>query len=120
MSKRILVIDDDEAITIAFQVVLEMAGYEVTTSMNTDVIKKLTKKTLPDLILLDVLLSGADGRLVCKALKKDKLTKDIPIIMVSAHPSASKSTLEAGANGFISKPFEMKELLDTVKEFTVK
>lgn len=115
---KILVIDDDDGIIQAFRVILEMAGYQFETSMNADVIKTFTKKNIPHLILLDVLLSGADGRDICFKLKKQALTKDIPIIMISAHPSAKKSIKEMGADDFLAKPFEMKALLSKIKKYT--
>lgn len=115
---KILVIDDDEGIIQAFQVLLEMAGYAVQTSMSADIIENFTKNNLPDLILLDVLLSGADGRHICYRLKNQRLTKHIPIIMVSAHPSAGRSIKQMGADDFLPKPFETKDLIAKIKLHT--
>ena len=61
-----------------------------------------------------LLLSGADGRVICKNLKAEDETRHIPIIMVSAHPSAGRSIREAGADEFLEKPFEMEALLNKV------
>ena len=66
---------------------------------------------LPDLILLDVLLSGKDGREIVKRLKSQEETRHIPVIMFSAHPSAEKTARAAGADDFVAKPFEMDEIL---------
>ena len=114
IQKTVLVIDDDEGILEAFEVMLESAGYTVLSSSDAELIHSLTPKQLPDVILLDVLLSGVDGRDICRKLKSDPLTKNIPIIMVSAHPSAYKTIKQAGADDFLSKPFEMDELLAKV------
>jgi DNA-binding response OmpR family regulator len=118
--KKILVIDDDEGIIQAFQVILDMSGFDVQTSMSPEIINSLTKKNLPDLILLDVLLSGSDGRDICYQLKHQALTKHIPIIMVSAHPSAGRSIKQMGADDFLAKPFEMKDLISKIELYTNK
>src|SRR5437868_1871428 len=101
--KQIVVLDDDEGILEAFKLALSDAGFNVETSLKdgTFIQKRMRKKNLPDLIILDVLLSGYDGRHICKKLKADVKTKYIPIIMVSAHPDAERSVLEAGADDFL-------------------
>ncbi|OGG12677.1 hypothetical protein A3D77_04130 [Candidatus Gottesmanbacteria bacterium RIFCSPHIGHO2_02_FULL_39_11] len=118
MTKNIHVIDDDESIQDAFNVLLTTAGYKVRTSSDANYLQKLPKKKLPDLILLDVLLSGSDGREICKKLKSRKVTHHVPIIMVSANMSAGNSFKEYGADDYIEKPFEMDELLDKIKKYT--
>lgn len=71
----------------------------------------------PELIISDMLLSGIDGRTICSNLKKKEETKHIPIIMISAHPDAKISCLEAGADTFISKPFDMYDFRKEVEKF---
>lgn len=119
MQKTILVVDDDPDILDAITLTLEYAGYNVTTSEKADYAEKLLDKrnSLPKLIILDVLLSGMDGRTICKKLKASKKTKKIPIIMISAHPDADKSTRMVGADDFLAKPFEVDELLSKVASF---
>lgn len=117
MAKKILVIDDDEGILDAFDMMLTSVGYEVKTTPDTEYLDNLTKDQLPNLILLDVLLSGKDGRDICRQLKTKKKTKKIPIIMVSAHPNTGKTIQEAGADDFIAKPFEMDNLLEKVAKY---
>lgn len=111
MVKKILVIDDDDGILEGFRALLESEGFTVITSNSGQSFKKLIKKVTPDLILLDVLLSGEDGREICRELKGNKATRDIPVIMTSAHPNAEKTTKEAGADAYLAKPFEMDDLL---------
>ena len=119
--KKILVVDDDEGILEAFELVLTEAGYEVELSTKDgEYIWGRIKDNRPDLIILDVLLSGSDGRTICKRLKGDKTTKSIPIIMVSAHPDAEKSVKDCGADDFIPKPFEMINLLKKVQVYLDK
>jgi CheY-like chemotaxis protein len=117
MNKKVLVIDDDEGILSAFEAVLE-GEYTVETFSNPELLQTLHEKNLPDLILLDVLLSGADGRDICKQLKNNPLTKNIPIIMISAHPGAAKTIKKAGADDYVAKPFEMDELLQKIAKYT--
>ena len=67
-----------------------------------------------DCILLDVLISGHDGRVICKQLKSNRETSHIPVIMFSAHPGAAASIAEYGANDFIAKPFDVNNLMKKV------
>ena len=69
----------------------------------------------PQLLLMDMLLSGTDGRDVCRKLKTDPSTSKVKIIMMSAHPDADKSCREAGADDFISKPFDIDHFISVVK-----
>jgi DNA-binding response OmpR family regulator len=118
MSKNILIVDDDEGILDALSMVLEDAGFMVeTTSKGNQTFKKINKFK-PNLILLDVLLSGEDGRFICKMLKQDNETREIPVVMISAHPSAKTSIKEYGADSFLAKPFSTEVLLKTINEFT--
>ena len=113
---QILVVDDDPDILDAIQFVLEDAGYKVKTMQNGDSAENLSEtKALPKLIILDVLLSGKDGRDICRKLKKNEITKCIPIIMISAHPNIKDTVLKAGADAFLPKPFDITDLLQTVK-----
>ena len=120
MSKKILVMDDDAGILEAFRAILESADYNVITESDPGKLLKQIKLTKPDLIILDVLLSGGDGRIICKNLKAEEETKNIPVIIVSAHPSVNKSIREAGADDFLEKPFEMDVLLNKVVKLISK
>lgn len=115
--KKVLVIDDDPDIVEALQLILESGGYVLQSTIKGDETYKKVKNFKPDLIILDVLLSGNDGRVICRTLKNDKATKHIPIIMISAHPSAKDSVKECGADSFLPKPFSMNGLLSEVGKF---
>lgn len=115
MSKKILVADDDPAIGDALQLMLELEGYQVLTTTDGETVTKMESE-FPDLLLLDIWMSGQDGREICKLLKKNKLTKAIPIILISASRDVQKSAQSAGADAFIAKPFEMSDLLKMVKK----
>ncbi len=114
MKKNVLIIDDDAGILEATSIILEMEGYEVSTSLDGEIINSLPKN-LPDVILIDYLLSGTDGCELTKKLKLKNATKSIPIVMMSAHPSARILAEKAGINEFIPKPFDMNILLEVVK-----
>lgn len=115
--KKILVIDDDTDILEAIQMVLASGGYESEVTTKEEKTYQLIKDYKPDLIILDILLSGNDGRHICKSLKSDVLSKQIPIILISAHPTAGGSIKECGANGFIAKPFSVNDLLREVEKY---
>ncbi|HEX6553884.1 MAG TPA: response regulator transcription factor [Ktedonobacteraceae bacterium] len=116
-AKKILVVDDEPDILEFLQVILEEEGYSVATTEKGEYVEKLHAGGLPDLILLDVLLSGKDGREIVKQLKNQGETKSIPIIMFSAHPSAEKTAREAGADDFVAKPFHIDFLLAVVAKY---
>lgn len=113
--KRILIVDDEPDILEFLQIIFEEAGFLVVTTEKGDYLGKLKGGPLPDLVLLDMLLSGKDGREIVKQLKSQTRTKHIPVIMFSAHPSAEKTALEAGADDFVEKPFDIDTLLEKVQ-----
>ncbi len=113
-AKKILIVDDERDILECLTMILEEEGYSVVPTVNGTYLEKLPIDDLPDLILLDVLLSGKDGRELVKYLKMQKETRRIPVIMISAHPTAAASALEAGADIFIAKPFDLNHLLDII------
>ncbi len=115
--KKIIVVDDDLGILDAVSLILEDAGYTTLAISDGNKVFKKIEKFTPDIILLDVLLSGTDGRVLCRQLKDDPQTKAIPIVMISAHPTAKLTIKEYGANAFLPKPFEAKELLKIIEKY---
>ncbi|WP_029286343.1 PleD family two-component system response regulator [Pedobacter sp. R20-19] len=113
--KKILIADDDEGIVDAITMILEVMGYDVEFTYDGGVVVDAVKNK-PDLILLDIWMSGHDGRDICKLLKGDPQYQQIPILMISASRDIRQSALDAGANDFMEKPFEMDALLNKVKE----
>lgn len=118
--KRILVVDDDQDILDALKVILSMDHYNVTGTNKGEEAVTLVHGSHPDLILLDVLLSGMDGRDICRKLKAERATKNIPVIMISAHPDAAISTRQAGADCFVAKPFDIDDLLFRIENHLPK
>jgi DNA-binding response OmpR family regulator len=111
---RILVVDDDVDILSVMEILLTMKGFEVDVIAKGENIFPKIETFKPDLILLDVLISGFDGRSICRKLKENNETKQIPVIMFSAHPGAAATIAEYGANDFIAKPFDVTNLLAKV------
>ena len=113
---RILVVDDDVDILSVMEILLSMKGFEVEVIAKGENTFPKIDAFKPDLILLDVLISGFDGRSICKQLKENTQTKHIPVIMFSAHPGAAATIAEYGADDFIAKPFDVTNLLAKVNK----
>lgn len=113
--KKILIIDDDPDALLLLQRILKKHDFEVYTAVQEDEVYTQVAAWLPDLILIDVLLSGADGRTICRKLKAS-VYKHIPVIIFSGHPGAQKNYAEYGANDFMPKPFQEKALLEKVQQ----
>lgn len=104
---KILVVDDTVPILTMLKLMLERKGYEVTVKDNTNELEQALTELSPDLLVMDVLLSGVDGRDICMDLRKNNAFAAMPIIMISALHDAEPSCLAAGAQYFLSKPFNM-------------
>lgn len=112
--KRILVLDDDIDILTVVQLVLETNGFEVVAISKWQQIYTQIDAFKPDLILLDVSLGNQDGRNICKQLKSDKNTKHISVILFSANHNVEKSVGECLADSYISKPFDINDLIQGI------
>lgn len=112
----IVIADDDQDILDALKMMLEYHNFHVETIADGTIIPRL-KKIRPKLLLLDIYMSGTDGRVVCKELKSNIATRDIPVIMISASYELKKSTKQAGANDYLEKPFEMEDLLTKIGKY---
>lgn len=115
---KILVVDDDQSILDSMEIALSLKDYEVDTTTRGEETFSKIRSFKPDLIFMDVYLSGMDGREITKKIKEDESTKDIPVIIFSANKSMKEVFLESGANDFIGKPFNMDELYEKVKNQT--
>ena len=110
--KKVLIADDNKYMLDALQEIIHIGGYQ---SEVADVHGpfKLSNE-LPDLILMDIKMSGKDGRIICRDLKSKLKTKNIPIILLSASHQLHDSAMEAGADVFMAKPFSMNDLLEKI------
>ena len=114
MKKRILIADDDPGLRELFQIILVKAGYDIEIKEDANEIFE-NKFSIPDIFLVDKLLSGIDGSDICRYLKNNEKTNHIPVIMVSAAPDIAVASVEAGANDFVEKPFELAYLLKVIE-----
>ena len=114
---KVLVVDDDESILDALFLILTEYGYIVETACSKDIAYQKVRTFKPDLILLDVYMSGNDGPQVCYRLKQNISTRNIPIIMISAYPGVEAHALACGAEEFLPKPFETGELLTRIERY---
>ena len=111
--KKILVVDDDEAILDVVTELLESNGFEVHPH-STGNVSEIVKWNHPNLILLDIHFFGRFGTQICKELK-EKYT--IPIILFSADTKQGSEYADYSADGFIAKPFDVKQLVDTINQY---
>ena len=115
--KCILVADDEPDIIEMLQIMLEDAGYAVASTLRGDEVERLAEELQPNLIILDILMMGKDGRELAKSLKHHRQTRHIPILMISAHPYAEKGVHDIGEADFLAKPFDMDDLLLKVASY---
>src|SRR5262249_12300312 len=117
MKPKVLVIDDEPDALELIRVNLSNAGFAVTTAEDGGGGLAKARSLVPDLILLDLMLPQVDGLELCKMLRRDEVTKDIPIIMVTAKAGEIDRVigLELGADDYVTKPFSPRELVLRVK-----
>jgi DNA-binding response OmpR family regulator len=116
----ILVVDDDPDISMMLKLMLEFKGFEVRINERPNETYDILQKNSFDLVIMDMLLSGVNGTDICTELKKNNVTSSIPLIMISAHPNAREICLQAGADDFISKPFDMQDILSKIGKLVKK
>jgi DNA-binding response OmpR family regulator len=116
MVKRILVVDDDENILSLERTILEQKGFDVTTAAGgAEALQLLGERTF-DLVLLDVMMPEIDGFTVCRRIKEDPKTRELPVIFLTAKGGgeALAEGFESGAVMYINKPFTANKLLTIV------
>lgn len=117
MEKRIWIIDDDQSILEISKIILEEAGFAVSIFKNEEEFLDALQDSLPDLVFLDITLSGSSGIKIAQSLKENKKTASIPLILMSADSEIEKKTQDANADGFLAKPFNIDDLLSIVKKY---
>jgi DNA-binding response OmpR family regulator len=114
--RRILAVDDNEDILEILKLILEGYDYDVMTLADGHLLIEHIKEYKPDLILLDIMLGDMDGRELCRIVKSNHETHDIPIIMISAsHNLTERSKLYESPNDFLAKPFDISDLISKVQ-----
>jgi len=117
MSARILIVEDEEPLTMLLRYNLESEGYEVETAARGDDADTRLKESTPDLVVLDWMLPGLSGIELCRRLRARPETRQLPIIMLTARGEESEKVrgLATGADDYIVKPFSVPELLARVR-----
>jgi len=118
-SRSILVVDDERGFCEVVTVILESQGYEVYKAYHANDAFGLLNETLPGLILTDMMMPEIDGVNLIKRVRETPAWADIPVVVISAYsePEIQENAFEAGATGFMSKPFSASELRSTVGAF---
>jgi putative two-component system response regulator len=112
---KVLIVDDQEASVLLLEVMLRRAGYvSITSTMDSGEVCELHRKNRFDLILLDLQMPGMDGIQVMEGLKNIEPESYLPVLVITAQAGHKLRALEAGAKDFISKPFELAEVLARV------
>lgn len=117
MRAKILIVDDEAAIRQMVCLALTQAGYECIEAADAAEAQSRILEYTPDLILLDWMLPGTSGVEYCRRLRREKLTQDLPIIMLTARVEEEDKVrgLDSGADDYITKPFSTRELLARIK-----
>lgn len=112
---KILVVDDNKDICLLIESILLSEGYVVESCCNPAEFKEKFNSGKPHLIITDMLMSGFDGRTLTKEVKGNPETADVKVMLMSAHPDAAKICNEIGVDDFLSKPFEIDDLVNKVE-----
>ncbi len=115
---KILIVDDEMDLRFVIGKMLEREGYDVVEAESGEAAIDLLKETLPDLILLDVMMPGIDGWETCTKIKAQGKTSNIPVVMLTAKTADEdkiKALEECGAEWHLSKPIDRKKFIETVK-----
>ncbi|QDS98306.1 response regulator [Adhaeretor mobilis] len=113
--RTVLVVDDNEDVSRCLSLRLEAAGYEVTAAYDGEAGYNAAVANRPDAVVLDVCMPKKDGLTVLRELRQNPLTKNTPIVMLSASIRDQHGALESGANFFVQKPYESHEVLSAIK-----
>jgi len=116
MNPRILIVEDEEALTLLLRYNLEAAGYDVESVARGDEADLRLREAIPDLVILDWMLPGVSGIELCRRLRSRPETRQLPIVMLTARGEESERVrgLSTGADDYVVKPFSVPELLARV------
>jgi CheY-like chemotaxis protein len=120
---KILIVDDEPDLIFLSKKMLEIEGHAVTGAKNSEEGFRKIRKERPDIILMDVMMPDDDGWEACKKIKESDETSDIPVVMFtvrSSEDSVERSLKYANADAQINKPFDKKDLLNTIENLLKK
>ncbi|MCR8561422.1 response regulator [Mucilaginibacter sp. BJC16-A38] len=114
MAKRILVLDDNQDILDIVHETLTYEDFEVQSTPSSDKVISLAEIFIPDLVILDYRVAGANGGEICMQIKSHPRFKDVPVIIYSAYINDNSELLAYGCDAIINKPFDLSELVEKV------
>lgn len=117
MRSSISILEDDPDIGFLLNFFLTEEGYKITVFGTVTAFSNAFRQELPDLILMDVNLPDGNGITLCNHIKNNGSTKHVPILLMSANSTTKKMGSLSCADGFISKPFDLEELLTRIKQY---
>lgn len=117
MNKKVLVCDDDQDILEMLVLVLETYGYNAIAESNSSNLFKTIEREHPGLMIIDLWMPIMTGDEVVKILRNCPQTKNLPVIVISASMNGEKTATDAGASDFISKPFDIVNLINKVEQY---
>jgi CheY-like chemotaxis protein len=116
MAKRILIVDDNELMIEVMTYILLNNGYEVAASTRVNEIFRIIKASHPDLVILDIINESMDGRELCRLIKLNRATKNLPVIVCSENEETEPLELQKGEpDAVLQKPFGMNSLIRKVQ-----
>jgi len=120
--KKILVVEDEESLLKLESILLTSKGYEVQGVTNGQAALDAIAEEKPDLVLLDIMLPEMDGFEVCRRIKENPQTKDLPVVMLTAKKSREDMARgqQVGADWYITKPFKSVNVIETIQRFLNK
>jgi DNA-binding response OmpR family regulator len=118
MPRSVLVVDDEPNIILSLEFLLRQAGYDVRVARNGEEALRAIAERRPDLVLLDVMMPRRDGYEVCETIRANPAWRQVRIVMLTAKSRdvEHEKALALGADGYITKPFSTRELVDRVRE----
>ncbi|MCU7871418.1 MAG: response regulator [Candidatus Thiodiazotropha sp. (ex Lucinoma borealis)] len=118
MPKKILIVDDEPNIVLSVEYLMKREGYQVTTANDGQTALELLSETMPDLLILDVMMPRKNGFEVCSDIRADPTLSGLPILMLSAkgREAEIKKGVSVGADAYITKPFSTHDLVNMVNK----
>ncbi len=122
MKKKILVVEDDPDISESLQITLQLKNFDVSTLTSGAGVFEFVRTHRPDLVIMDVMMPPPDGYTVCRHLKSDADTKNVPVILLSARTQRTEveQGFNCGADRYVPKPFVNEDLMKTVQSLMEK
>jgi twitching motility two-component system response regulator PilG len=121
-SRRILIVEDEESLLKLESILLSSRGYRVTGVKDGLAALEALSESSFDLVLLDIMMPGIDGFEVCRRIRENPQTSDLPVVMLTAKKSAADQArgLEVGADAYITKPFKSIKIMDIIEGLLAK